>query len=259
MIIYGIVENEQKPDRIDDGCSDAVISREWLEQTIGTLIQPRIQGLLIRQIPLAEGRSAYALSIPQATSLAPHQASDNKYYRRLNSASVPMEDYEVRDTMRRASTPDLYARYIFSDFEATVEGLKTRMSVIMGNRSQEPADYSAVEIAIDRRAGCVAIDDAQWTRTDLSFAFDDGSVSVAEWHRKLMIPDTLAVFRERDFRIGEFEITIDRNGGGYFIGQAISCPGFHSNKAGVLSSLAGKPVFSELTDHTQIGRRSRKA
>ncbi|MEQ7154085.1 AlbA family DNA-binding domain-containing protein [Brevundimonas aurifodinae] len=256
-IIYGIVEKDQKPDRIDDGSDDAVISREWLEQTLGTLIQPRIQGLVIRQIPLGEGRSAYAVSIPQATSLAPHQANDNKYYRRFNFASVPMEDYEVRDTMRRATTPELYVEYVFSDFELTIEGLMTRMIVVIGNRSQEPAHYSAVDIAIDRRANCVSIGEDKWTRTDTSFAFDDGQMSVAEWHRKLMIPGTLPIFRERAFRIGEFEITIDRNGGGYFIGQDVSCPGFHSNKAGVLTAFAGKPTFSELTDHTQVGRSAR--
>lgn len=253
-IIYGILEKNQKPYQIDDGCDDALISREWLEQTIGTLIQPRVQGLMIRQIPLSEGRSAYAVTIPQATSLAPHQANDNKYYRRFNFASVPMEDYEVRDTIRRATTPELHVEYRFSDFEPTIEGLMTRMIVIIGNRSQEPAHYSAIDIAIDRRASCRSIGEDKWTRTEASFAFGDRQLSVAEWHRKLMIPGSLPIFRERDFRIGEFEITIDRNGGGYFIGQDIACPGFRSNKAGVLTAFAGKPIFSDLTDRSQIGR-----
>lgn len=256
-IVYGIVEKHQKPFSLDEGCDDTVVTREFIEQIINSTIQPRVQGIVIQQIPLTPGRSAYAISIPQATSLAPHQTSDNKYYRRFNFESVPMADYEIRDTMRRATTPDLYLNFLFTDFETTIEGLMTRMTVVIGNRSHEPANYSAIDIAIDRRANCVSVGENQWSRTDGSFAFDDGRLNVSEWHRKLMIPGSLPIFRERDFQIGAFEITIDRNGGGYFIGHDISCPGFHSNRAGVLTAFAGKPIFSELTDHTQIGRTAR--
>jgi hypothetical protein len=256
-IVYGIVEKNQKPDRIDNGSDDSVISREWLEQTINTLIQPRIQGIVIQQIPLGEGQSAYAVNIPQATALAPHQASDSKYYRRFNFESVPMADYEIRDTMRRATTPELYVEYRFTDFEAVVGGLTTQMTVIIGNRSQEPAFYSTVDIAIDSRATCASIGESGWGCSEGNFAFDNGRMSVHEWHRKLMIPGSVPIFREKRFSIGVFQITIDRNGGGYFIGQDVSCPGFRSNSAGVLTAFAGKPVFSELTDHTQIGRRVR--
>jgi hypothetical protein len=38
----------------------------------------------------------------QATSRAPRQAKDHKYYKRSNFESKPMEDYEVRDAMRRS-------------------------------------------------------------------------------------------------------------------------------------------------------------
>ena len=251
IIVDGIVEKAQKPDNVDGGCDDSLISREWLEQTIGTLIQPRIQGIVIRQVPLAEGRSAYVVSIPQATSLAPHQANDNKYYRRFNFESVPMADYEIRDTMRRATTPDLYLEYHFTDFLETMEGLMTLMTVIVGNRSQEPAFYSTVDIAIDRRAASNSVGEAGWSRSDGEFAFDDGRMSVTGWHRKLTIPSSVPIFREKRFSIGAFEITIDRGRDGYFIGQDISCPGFSHNSAGILTAFAGKPTFSPLTNHTQ--------
>lgn len=252
IIVYGIVEKGQKADRIDEGCDDAKISREWLEQTIGSLIQPRIQGLVIRQIPLDSGRSAYAISIPQATSLAPHQATDHKYYRRYNFESVPMADYEVRDSMRRATTPDLFIDFRFTDFEGTPEGLLTRMSVIIGNRSQEPAFYSTVDIAIDRRANSASTGEGSWSRSDGWFAFDNGRMSVSEWHRKLTIPNSVPIFREKQFVIGTFDIVMDRNAG-CFIGQDVSCPGFRSNSGGILTAFGGKPIFSELTNHSQLG------
>jgi hypothetical protein len=42
------------------------------------------------------------VQIAQATSRAPHQANDYRYYKRFNFESTPMEDYEVRDLMRRS-------------------------------------------------------------------------------------------------------------------------------------------------------------
>lgn len=253
IIVYGMVEKNGKPDSLDEGCDDGVVSREFIEQIINSTIQPRVQGVLIRQIPRSEGRSIYVISIPQATSLAPHQAADNKYYRRFNFESVPMADYEIRDTMRRATTPELYVEYQFTDFQDTTDGLMTRMAVIIGNKSREPSFYSTVDIAIDQRATSRSVGENGWSQTSSSFAFDNGYMSVIEWHRKLMIPGTVPIFREKRFVIGTFELTINRDRDGYFIGQDISCPGFRSNSAGVLTSFSGKPTFSPLTDHSQLG------
>jgi len=43
------------------------------------------------------GTVAYALDIPQATSRAPHQGPEHKYYRRYNFKAEPMQDDEVRN------------------------------------------------------------------------------------------------------------------------------------------------------------------
>ena len=62
------------------------------------------------QVPLSgdhAGRVTYVLVVPQAQSLAPHQANDKRYYKRRNFKSDPMDDYEVRDMMRRATVPNL--------------------------------------------------------------------------------------------------------------------------------------------------------
>jgi hypothetical protein len=64
-----------------------------------------VDQIIIRQISLSsknENAVAYVLEISQATSRAPHQAFDHRYYKRFNFESTPMEDYEVRDLMRRS-------------------------------------------------------------------------------------------------------------------------------------------------------------
>lgn len=105
MLIYGIQENCHVPTAIDVGVDRTQLTKEWLESVIKTNIHPTVDRLLIRQISLpSKGPNAvaYVLEIGQATSRAPHQAFDHRYYKRFNFESTPMEDYEVRDLMRRS-------------------------------------------------------------------------------------------------------------------------------------------------------------
>lgn len=115
IIVHGMEENGHVPIRIDGGYDPNDITKEWLEDIITSWIHPRVDGLRIYQVHLSDphaGRVAYVIEIPPARSLAPHQASDHKYYKRFNFKSVPMEDYEVRDLLRRATAPDLRCRLL---------------------------------------------------------------------------------------------------------------------------------------------------
>jgi len=154
QIIYGIVEEDRMPIKVDNG-SD--LSREWIEQVIDSNVQPRLDGLVITPVPVGSGRHAYVLTIPQASGRAPHQAPDKKYYKRQNFQSVPMEDYEIRDALRRATTPELYVDLSFAggdkahvEFAAQAERSKPiTLSVIVRNRSSQPAYYALVQVGID--------------------------------------------------------------------------------------------------------------
>jgi hypothetical protein len=108
-IIYGISEAGHLPIAIDAGADPAVHSREWPENVIDSRIGPRIDGLQIIPVPLEQtspGRVAYVVIIPPSER-APHMASDNRYYKRYNFKSAPMEYYEVDDVRSRASRPRL--------------------------------------------------------------------------------------------------------------------------------------------------------
>ena len=61
---------------------------------------PTVDDVVVKQVPLpSKGKDmvAYVVEIAPATSRAPHQAYDKRYYKRSNFESTPMEDYEVRD------------------------------------------------------------------------------------------------------------------------------------------------------------------
>jgi hypothetical protein len=161
VILYGMEEDKHYPTKVDGGLDPHDISKEWIEQVINSSVHPKIDGLRINQIPLRQssaGGVLYALSIPAATSRAPHQADDRRYYKRYNFQSVPMEDYEIRDIYRRASTPDLWIDFNF-DTGKTTE-VKFRPSAVasdpimlhanIGNRSREPALYAVIQIYLDQ-------------------------------------------------------------------------------------------------------------
>ncbi len=122
-IVYGVRENGQIPTEIDGGVDVADISKEWLENVINSTIQPRIDGTHINQIALSARpeRVLYVVEIPQTMAGGPHQASDHRCYKRYNFQSAPMEDYEVRDVMRRSIGPDLYCGVQVTDAN-TLEG-----------------------------------------------------------------------------------------------------------------------------------------
>jgi hypothetical protein len=114
-LVYGIEENGHVPTGIDVGYDPNVITKEWLEQVINSTIHPRLERLYINQVELPKnrpGKVLYVVEIPQSIGRAPHQAADKRYYKRFNFESVPMEDYEIRDVMRRAQGPDLYLQEV---------------------------------------------------------------------------------------------------------------------------------------------------
>lgn len=109
VIVYGIAEVGIYPDKLDGGVDPKETTKEWLENVIMSHIQRRVMGVRIFQVPLqttAPGRVAYVVSIP-ASPYAPHMATGNRYYKRYNFSSVPMEEFEVRDVSRRLVSPDV--------------------------------------------------------------------------------------------------------------------------------------------------------
>src|SRR6266545_782136 len=110
-VIYGVKEFDEKekrhlPARIDP-VDQTLFTKEWLEQIIVSNIRPKIQGLVIYPIQIKPNPNdiVYVVEIKQSNTA--HQAKDFRYYKRTNFQSVPMEDYEIRDIMNRASIPNV--------------------------------------------------------------------------------------------------------------------------------------------------------
>jgi hypothetical protein len=102
-LIYGVIEEDHIPIRLDGGVDMSVIDREWLENILLARIQPRLDGLVINVIPLTATHAIFCVAVAR-TFRGPHQAEDKKYYKRFNFKSEPMEDYETRDVRSRVLT-----------------------------------------------------------------------------------------------------------------------------------------------------------
>jgi predicted HTH transcriptional regulator len=90
QIVYGIAEDKKaKTFNIDGGVTDPKITREWIDQILGSKIQPRMLAVRIGEIDLGGGGRAFVITVPPTQS-GPHQAPDLKYYRRFEQQSVPM-------------------------------------------------------------------------------------------------------------------------------------------------------------------------
>ena len=164
-LVYGIIESGQTPTALDAGYDPKVITREWVEQVINA-IQPRIDGVRIKPVDLqrsAPGRVAYVVSVPQSMR-TPHQAADKRYYKRFNFQSVPMEDYEVRDSARRQQAPDLYVDVSLPNGEPQILTLEDATGAVspievgwhIRNESMQPAEFAYINLFVDARFGIVS-------------------------------------------------------------------------------------------------------
>lgn len=158
QIVYGIEEDRKthKPSKVDEGVTDEKVTREWLQQILTSNIHPRLQGLSVQRVLLSENGYGYVISV-EPTVIGPHQSLDKKYYRRFELESKPMEDYEVRDIMRRATTPDLRAVLSFPQGNELVVQFAPHKELSQAffldctiiNKAPTPAHYAIVEVMID--------------------------------------------------------------------------------------------------------------
>lgn len=160
-IIYGMIEDGHIPISLDSGFDPNEISKEWLEQVINSRIHRRINGIRVNQVTLEENDSnkvVYVVYIPQSNQ-APHQASDKRFYKRFNFESVPMEEYEIRDTANRNTSPDLELNYSFGsgepEKELQIDGEEyyypIELTALVQNTSQTVAQHAVFHLYLDNR------------------------------------------------------------------------------------------------------------
>lgn len=242
QLVYGINEDKSagKPSKLDDCVTDPKITREWIEQILNSKVQPRMDGFRIERVDMESGKFGYVISVQQSQN-GPHQAPDGKYYKRFNLQSVPMHDYEIRDIMRRATTPRPYVEFSFSgsdrthfDYKANEEFSKpVLLSGMLGNQSPQPVHYAMIRVGISSgiqiRAG------VPWVTAIAEETEDYGKLN---WiSQTISVPPALPIFKELQQPLDQRGITLSFHS--RTLGQShrwpvvveILCPGFTSREA----------------------------
>lgn len=249
QIVYGLAEREDRYE-VDDGIDPNHISKEWIERVIDTSIFPRIEGLIIDVVALGGDRVAYVVSIPQATSRAPHQAPDHRYYRRQNFQNVPMQDYEIRDMLRRGADPEPFLdvsfeggrlQYPLGRVDMPEQHRSVPLHMAIGNHSKEPAYYSILTLVVDNDLRVQSTGEFNPTGNG-----QKNGTRVNYFTRRFSIPEFFPLFREAKHNVSNppFRILIDPQYYGthtdFLFGYEIKVPG----------SAVGAVGFIQLRDAT---------
>jgi hypothetical protein len=241
QIIYGMTESDHEPAGLDEGVDAKLYPEIWFEQVLQQHITPPIAGIRIRHIPLTKPKVAVVIEVP-ATKGDPHQTSDGRYYRRHNFNRLIMEHYEVRDSMRRATDPDLVLEFDLLIGQAaynTVEFNRFRdqsdpipIAPIIRNRSNQPSSYTIISIYPDRR---LQITDLGKFSVYQEVQFSENDMR-AHIQRQIGVPEHFPIFREVAGILEPFYFTVrDRLLGHSFgIGYQLRAPGCFKENHGHL-------------------------
>jgi hypothetical protein len=266
QIFYCIDEAKKTkgPVRVDDGVADPKVTREWIEQILLSRVHPHMNGVRIDPIDLGDGKRGFVISLPQ-THTGPHQAPDNRYYKRFELQARAMEDYEVRDILRRATTPEPFVTLSFpagnrhrlnfgrEQEQSDAFGVFARIS----NRSSTPAYHAIVDIGLDRDLLL-----ASKGNYDSLGQYPDGSGFAMNWYRAILSsPPTLPIFKEHTMAIVPNDLHFYLRssalmGRPYFdITVLVSAPGFSSEEHWAIQASGGTLIMhrpgTEMTDRTK--------
>ena len=202
IIIYGIAEDNHKPKEITpiDG---KTFTKEWLENII-LQIQPRIDGIRIFPIRVDGDieKSIYVVQIPRSAN-APHMAKDNRYYKHINFQSLPMEDYEIKDTYNRVTTPNLVIdRCTFYKESEDTKKVIYSLSATILNRGNRACESYKLNFYINNVQYC-SISHPTTDIRDLYTLMYDNRIKVSSYTKE-------PIFPKEQLDVGRFQITVEK-------------------------------------------------
>jgi hypothetical protein len=229
-IFYGVIEDRTTgvAELLDDGLAPDEVTADQIGNLLTGNIEPAISGVRIQRIALANGNNAFAIDVPQATTLAPHQSRpDRVYYRRHDRKVLPMYDHEIKDIMRRGDKPrvDPRIRLLPTDDPSIF-----RMQVEFLNSTEIPILYYSLDVLLERTITVLhPIAHCETINTPISIG--DASVMGVAYQRNFVTPYAIPLFKPRLVMLWEGRVEVSE---GYRHGVAVSftAPGFHAYWSG---------------------------
>jgi hypothetical protein len=226
-----MTEADHLPAGLDDGIDPTIFDGLWFEQVIQQSAKPRIVGLRVHPIPLANGNTAIVLTIPP--SLTAHQASDGRYYRRRNLRIDIMEDYEIREAMHRSFIPRLRVSIALSHgrrgaltYRANEE-ISEPFTVYFSieNEAETPALYTLFTIGLDDKL----VMRSYGALTAVAHAADTDKKRFVWYQRRYAVPTDLPIFKEASYTVPDAVVQVcglATDFAQYSVRTRIQTPGF---------------------------------
>lgn len=107
IIVFGIDTKRQKASGFTFS-KPATFTLDWLKYFLQSAIQPTIENLEIKEIPINGNifQSVITIKVPNSSN-APHMAIDRRYYKRVHGKEVLLEEYEIRQIYHLSKRPEL--------------------------------------------------------------------------------------------------------------------------------------------------------
>jgi len=230
-IFYGVAEEQGtgRAERLDDGLEAASFNLDQIGNLLTGNIEPSIPGVKAYAVPLANGRFAIVIDVPQSMNGAPHQSRlDRVYHRRHDRKTLAMFDHEIRDVMRRAVSPQLSPTFTVS---RTTYDQPYHLEIGFVNKSTEPAMFYVVDVGIDSRVKCEVVASG-WNKVDAFHAHSDKHL-VTVYQRAFLSPNAVPLFKPRSVSVWNASFYLPE-GERYRLYLQISCAGFHETWDGYM-------------------------
>lgn len=209
IIIYGIVEENHIASSLSF-VNGNEYTKEWLEQVIQSRIQRKIENLKIFPVRIDDDieKTIYVVKIPESP-LAPHMASDKRFYKRYNFKSERMEEYEIRNLFNRKSKTKLSIHNIITISTPEVENEGEHNEIIYNSlgfqienisRSIEK-DYKLI-IYINTRGYHLKYNELAHPKPNISLSDDENGI--------ISFPSISTIFPDEILTIGKIDFGIER-------------------------------------------------
>lgn len=187
IIVYGIKEVDHVASEFSF-INGNEYTKEWIEQVISSYVQRRISDVRIYPVRIDGDikKSVYVVKIPYSFD-APHLSKDNRYYKRFNFMSVPMEEYEVRQTYGRKSKSKLtISQWYLNDKyqEVSDEWVRVHFAIQVQNISNTYEKEYKVNVFLNNSTSLITLEslkiDTNYNYTNLKKGYWKLSVTSKE-------------------------------------------------------------------------------
>jgi len=201
-------------------------TRSWLEDIIPALLDPPLKKFNIHEVcarrgtksQIKEGHAVYVIEIP-ASSDAPHQSLDYRYYLRIAGKSRPMGSVHLQDVLQRVRHPSIemsrvgpFGRPEYREDDPRGPKVGICFQTFLNNLGRNRARHVGAELILPRPLLDAFARQRILEGPEVSLSQRPGEVSIFRFHPYPLFPDQSIFFLRVWISIHTHNMNSIRNG-----------------------------------------------